>query len=141
VFLHGKKSGTKATISQKEPAVPRAVHTSLFLLNKNACTKLAVSQKDSAILLQHTSILSVDLELPFALLTSRDHEIFGSLETNLVSLISLDEDDNMTDSSSPDLPILAIQYDVFEKEQGFDRQLSLFLLDEDDKMTASILAN
>jgi hypothetical protein len=141
VFLHNEKPGTKATIRQKEPAVPRAVHASLFSLNENACIKATVSQKDSAIPLQHTSILSVDLELPFARLISRDHEIYSSLETISVSLISLDEDDDMTDSSSPDLPILAIPFDVFEKEQGFDRPLSLSLLDEDDAMMASILSN
>jgi hypothetical protein len=141
VFSHCEKSGTKATIRQKEPAVPRALHKSLFSLNENACTKANISQKDSGIPLQHTSIPSMDLKEPIAPLMSISHETFSSLETISVSLISLDEDDDMTDSSSPVLPISAIPLDVFEKEQGLDRPLSLFLLDEDDEMTATMLAN
>jgi hypothetical protein len=140
VFLHNEKPGTKSTVSQKEPAGPPALHKSLFSLNENACTKATISQKDSAIPRQHTSIPCMDLEVPIARLMSRDHETFDSLETISVSLISLDVDDDMTISSSPNLPILAFPIDVFEKEQGLDRPLSLFLLDEDD-MTGSILAN
>jgi hypothetical protein len=106
-----EKPGTVASLSQKEPVVPRGLHE---------------AKNDSAVPLQHDSVI------PFTVLEVSSSECWFSRDEPLdfpdisPSLFCLDGNEEITAFETPDLlPTLADLLDEFEQEQDVDRPFPL----------------